>query len=457
MKVGETITLDCVELDDEGAAVGGDRGQPGARVHVAGALPGERVDAVVTHLSHHRPEAWARLTAIVAASPARRSPACRAYGDCGGCVLQHLAYEDQVAWKTARVRAVVMAADRGELSVAVDDCVPSPRPLGYRNRSKLAYARGDDGAPVLGAYAPRSHRVVDLVGGCRIAEPPLDAVAADLRAILVGHAVEPYDERTYAGDLRYAVLRANSLGQVLATLVTARADWPAGRTIAHDLRARHPEVVGVIQNVNPSRGNVIYGDDETTLAGQATFEDTIGGVRLRLSSRSFFQANRDVAARAYRAIADAVALTGAERVVDAYAGVGGIALTLAPGAREVIGIEEHAAAVHDAVAGAALNGIANATFVAGDAGERLAQIDGADVVVLNPPRKGCDPAVLGQVTRLGPRAIAYLSCNPETLARDVVQLQRAGFRARAVTPFDMLPHTPQIEALAIFEPRDRPR
>jgi 23S rRNA (uracil1939-C5)-methyltransferase len=308
---------------------------------------------------------------------------------------------------------------------------------------------------VLGAYAPRSHDVVDLAGGCRIAEAPLDDVAVTLHQVLERAGVVPYDERTGTGDLRHAVLRVNHQGLVLVTLVTARRDWAAGAAVATALRAARPEVTGVVQNVNPSRGNAIYGPQDHLLDGEATLEESIDGVRLRLSPRAFLQANRDVAALAYRAIAGAARLTGTETVVDAYAGVGGIALTLAPRARAVVGIEEHAAAVDDAAISAARNGATNARFVAGDVAPRLRELVEAalraDVVVLNPPRKGCATAVLEQVLSLAPRTIAYLSCDPATLARDLGWLARHRYLTTSLTPFDMLPHTPHIEVLAVME------
>jgi len=326
------VTVTCDELDDEGAATGEVRdGDVAVRVHIAGALPGETVVAAIDHRSPHRPEAWASLRELAAPSPHRRPPACRAYGPCGGCVLEHLAYDEQLSWKTARVRAIA-AAEPALRDVPVDACVAAPRPLGYRNRSKLACARGRDGALLLGAYAPRSHAMVDLVGGCRIAEPPLDDVAVVVRDVLAQAAVVPYDERTQTGDLRHVVLRVNHRGEVLVALITARRAWAEGPAVAAALRAARPEVIGVVQNVNPSRGNAIYGAEDLSLSGTPTLEDEIDGVRLRLSPRAFLQANRDVAALAYRAIAAAARLTGSETIVDAYAGVGGIALTLGPGA-----------------------------------------------------------------------------------------------------------------------------
>jgi 23S rRNA (uracil1939-C5)-methyltransferase len=431
----------------------------GRRVHVAGALPGERVGGVVEHVSRQSGGAWARLQTIEAESPARRPPACPAFGACGGCVLQHLAYEAQLAWKRERV-ARALRAYPALADVTVDPCVASPRPLGYRNRSKLVVARREEGRAddglVLGAFAPRSHDVVD-VAGCRIAEPPLDETAAALRSLLDEAGVRAYHERTLTGDLRHVVLRANHQGRVLAVWVVVRS-LPDGVELARRFRAARPEVIGVVEHENWSRGNAIFSDaggaNERLLDGAGEIEEQVEvagqPVRLVLAPGAFFQANRNVAALAYAAIADALAIQPTERVVDAYCGVGGIALTLARGAAEVIGIESHAGAVAGATASAALNGIANARFIAGDAAQALAQIGRADVMVLNPPRKGCAPEVLVAIASLAPRAIAYLSCDPETLARDLALLATHGYRARAVTPFDMLPHTPHVEALAVL-------
>ena len=458
MRPGDRVALTCDDLDDDGAGVG----ESGAhRVHLAGALPGERVRGVVEHVSRQSGAAWARLETVDAPSPARRPPACPAFGACGGCVLQHLAYDAQLAWKRGRVaRALAAYPALGDLKV--DTCVASPHPLGYRNRSKLVVARREEGRPddglVLGAFAPRSHDVVDLAG-CRIAEPPLDETAAALRALLDEAGVRAYHEQTLTGDLRHVVLRANHEGRVLAVWVVARP-LPDGVALAKRFRAARPEVIGVVEHENRSRGNAIFsdaeGDHERLLDGVGEIEDQVDvagrPVRLLLAPGAFFQANREVAALAYTAIADALAIQPIERVVDAYCGVGGIALTLARGAAEVIGIESHAGAVTGATASARLNGITNARFVAGDAAQTLGQLDRADVVVLNPPRKGCAPEVLAEIARLGPRAIAYLSCDPDTLARDLALLGAHGYRARAVTPFDMLPHTPHVEALAILVP-----
>jgi 23S rRNA (uracil1939-C5)-methyltransferase len=464
VRKGDRLELVCLLLDAEGAGLAE---HEGVRVHVAGALPGEQVTVEVAHVSAHRPDAWGELRRLDSPSAARVAPACPAYGECGGCVLEHLAYGEQLAFKRDRVAHELLPRVS---RVTVEECVASPRPLGYRNRSKLVYAaaptigaiapkhgalapkHGAVAPNVLGAYAPRSHRVVDLAG-CRVAEEPLDAVAGALAALLATHHVRPYDERSAEGDLRYAILRVNHLGEVLATLVTAAPDWPAGPALARALIAERPEVVGVVHNVNASRGNALYGTEEHALAGKATLTDKVGSAFVHLSPTAFFQVNRGLAERLYADALAAAALTGTERVVDCYSGVGGLALTLAPRAGEVIGIEEHPAAVADAQASAQLNHATRTRFVCGDAAARLAELDAADVVVLNPPRKGCAPEVLAEVVRLAPRAVLYVSCAPDTLARDLALLDERGYFTEHVRPYDMLPQTPHIEALALITRR----
>jgi 23S rRNA (uracil1939-C5)-methyltransferase len=446
LRAGDAVTLGCDDLDDEGAGVGT---HDGLRVHVAAALPGERVSATLLHVSTHRPEAWARLDQIEAPSPSRRAHACAAFGSCGGCVLQHLDVGAQLAWKAARLSGA-LAAHPTLAGVTVAEGVPSPRALGYRNRAKLVCARGADGDVVLGAYAPRSHDVIDL-RGCRVTEATLEETADELRRLLTTAGVAPYDERTFTGDLRHVVLRSNHAGQVLAILVVARPGLPGVAALARALRAARPGVAGVVENVNRTRGNVIFGAEDRVLEGEGALEERVGEVRLRLSPRAFFQANREVAALAYAAIARELAVRPGERVVDAYGGVGGIGLTLARAGAEVLGIEEHDGATSDATASAALNGLPNARFVTGDVAVRLREVERADVVVLNPPRKGCAPSALAEVARLRPRAVAYLSCDPDTLARDLAALVERGYRVRSVTPFDMMPHTPHVEALAVLD------
>jgi 23S rRNA (uracil1939-C5)-methyltransferase len=455
LRSGEEVEIEGAGLDERGAGVVelGDH-----RVHVAGLLPGERGRATIEHVSVHRVEgrrpAWARLDTLLVSSPDRVAPVCPAHGPCGGCPLQHLEYAAQVRWKGARVKEA-LSHHPSLAGVPVAACVPSARVLGYRNQAKYVYGRDQaSGRLVLGAYLPRSHDLVDLAG-CQVVEPVLDQVAHVLRDLLDARGVAPFDEVRRTGLLRYVVLRANSAGAVLVALVAAR-EWPEAAGLASELQARAAAVSGVVLNVNAAPGNTLFGDEERTLAGRPNLEDEIGPVRVELASRSFFQLNRETAGRAYQDLQRAVAALGpVGRAVDAYAGAGGIAFCLAPLVSQVVAIEENAAATAAAAAFAQRRGLP-VRFETADAALALERIPDADVVVLNPPRGGCAPEVLAAVARLRPRLVAYLSCHPGTLGRDLDLLQRLGLSAREVLPYDMLPHTPHVEALALLAPTDVP-
>jgi 23S rRNA (uracil1939-C5)-methyltransferase len=291
--------------------------------------------------------------------------------------------------------------------------------------------------------------VVDLAG-CQVVEPVLDEARQALLDALVAYAVQPFDEILRTGVLRYGVLRATESGQVMATLVTARCDWAAAKAVALALCQRCPAVTSVILNVNESSGNALFGEQERVLVGQPSVEDTLAGVRVRLSSRSFFQANRQVASRIYRDIVAALP-PGIARAVDVYAGACGIALSLAARVGDVVAIEENPMATQAAAEFLAEHGAdtGRVRVVTGDAARCLADISDAGFVVLNPPRKGCSPEVLAAVTRLRPQTLAYLSCDPRTLARDLAVLAAAGAQVVRVTPYDMMPHTPHVETLAL--------
>jgi len=454
-RTGDEIEVTAGRLDDLGAALAEIVGGPDIlRVHVAGALPGERVAARLEHVSVHTRagarEAWATLVSVNEPSPDRVQPTCPQSGVCGGCALMSLAYPAQLAWKHGQV-AQQLAKDPALASAPIDACVASPVTTGYRNQAKYVYGRTQPGArPVLGAFARRGHEVVDLAG-CRVVEPVLDEARAALLGILRDKDVEPFDEIRRTSALRYVVMRANGLGKVMVTLVSARADWQQGKEVADAFAAACPAVISVVLNLNASAGNTIFGEEERLLLGQATLEDCIGEVSVRLDSRSFFQTNRGVASMIYRDLVAAVP-RGVVRAVDVYSGAAPIALSLAPVAAEVLAIEENSDATRAAAAFIAEHGgvAGRVRMVTGDAARCLAEIGAADLVVVNPPRKGCAEAVLAAIVRLRPRLLAYLSCDPETLARDLAGIVAAGAHITRITPYDMMPHTPHVETLALL-------
>jgi 23S rRNA (uracil1939-C5)-methyltransferase len=451
---GDPVDLVIDGLDEQGAGTGTvDQASPPLRVHVAGALPGERVAVRLAHVSAHAGgpvrQAWAQLVSVTQPSPDRVDVACPAHGSCGGCALMALAYPAQLAGKRRRVLAQ-LARYPALAGLAVDETVPSPARLGYRNHAKYVHGRcTPGGSPALGGYAPRSHRLVDLAG-CRVVVPVLDEIRGTLLELLDAHAVEPFDERLRTGVLRYVVMHANEASRVLVTLVAGRPEGQLAEALAQALAARCPAVAGVVLNLNATAGNRILGENERLLWGAASLDDRVGEARVRLSSRSFFQANREVAGLIQRAIL--AALPGRlARAVDVYAGAAPFALALAPFADEVIAIEENPAASATAAAFLAEQGATErrVRMVTDDAAAGLAAVGTADVVVLDPPRKGCTTEVLAAAVGLRPALLAYVSCDPGSLARDLDLLVSAGGRVARITPFDMMPHTPHVEALAL--------
>ena len=441
-------------LDNAGAGVAE---ADGRRVHVAGALPGETVTAAVVHRSVHGRDAWADLHQIVVPSSERVAPVCPAQGRCGGCVLQHLAPAGQLAWKRQLVQTAFDATPAKLRLPIIGDCVPSPTNLGYRNQAKYVVGRDAGGRMILGAYAPRSHDVIDLAG-CRLGEPPQDAVAAQLRSLLERHVVEPFDERSRRGLLRYVVIRTNDAGQVLVALVTGRPEFAAGIVIAQALAAAIPAVVSVVHEINESTGNAIFAratpttTPAHTLLGTGGLTERFGAVEVTIGARAFLQLNRGVARAAYAAIRAALAPTPITRLFDLYAGVGAIAFSLADLAREIVAVEENPAATAAGAEAATQAGLSQVRFVTGQVAATMASLGPADAVVLNPPRAGAGVQVCAAIVALRPQAVAYLSCNPATLASDLAALTAGDpeLTIESIRPFDMLPHTTHVETLVII-------
>jgi 23S rRNA (uracil1939-C5)-methyltransferase len=447
------LAVQPTRLDERGAGVALVEGM---EVHVAGVLPGEEARVAIEHVSPHAGpggarQAWARTLELVRPSPERVQPACPAYGACGACLLQHLAYPAQLRWKREQV-AAALAPVAAPGWPEPEPCVPSPRVLGYRNQGKYVYGlRPGEGRPLLGAYAPRSHRLVDLQG-CQLVEAVIDQTAGEIRDRLVASGVPPFDEHRRTGLLRGCVLRSNRRGQVLAALVTGRRVWTEGPALARALRAEQPQLVGVVWNINETTGNAVFGEEDVLLDGEPTLTEELAGIAVQVAPRAFLQLNPAVAARIYDQVAQAAAgLPRIDRTVELYAGLGAMSFAVAPLAREVVAVEENPQAVAAGGQAARAAGLDGLRFVAADAARGLAGIDRADLVIVNPPRAGLAADVAGGVAALAPRLCAYLSCNPVSLARDLARLASGGLRPARITPFDMLPHTPHVETLVLLE------
>jgi 23S rRNA (uracil1939-C5)-methyltransferase len=422
-------------------------------------LPGEAAEIAIDHVSPHKPEAWGRVVRRIGnPSPDRVEPACPAFGRCGGCIWQHLAYPAQLELKKSRVRVAV--SDIGTLGgggVPITDVRASPSPLGYRNKGK--YVVGQSGGHVvLGAYAPRSHHVIDTLG-CRVVAPVIDEVATWVRGAVESAGILVYDESNRSGELRYVVVREAAGDVMVALIVTSTAPRSKLETVANAL-SKHPAVRGLVAIVNDRRDGAIVpsGVSAQVLFGHGHLVEELAGVKVAVGAGEFVQVNRAQAHAMYARATELVvegraditpALDGV-RVVDLFAGLGGFGLHLARAGAEVVAVEIDREAVAGLRRAAERAGL-RLTPVAADASEVSAEIRAQlgrpDVVVVNPPRKGLGEATRGLLVDLAAPTIIYVSCGPESLHRDLIALRDHGWKPDHVEPFDLMPGTPQVETL----------
>ena len=365
---------------------------------------------------------------------------------CGGCPLLALPYPEQTAKKQARVSTLL-----GHY-VPVEPLRAMREPWHYRNKAIATFAM-QRGKLVLGLYAEGSHRVLPGCN-CLLQNKALNQTLAAILDAARACRWTAYDEDRGTGLLRHTVLRSSADGKVLVTLVTPGPELPGSKNFCAAMRKKAPRVVSIVQNINPTRTSAVLGNREKTLYGPGFVLDTLCGTQFAISSRSFYQVNRTQTEVLYKKALELAKLTGRETVVDAYCGIGTIGLCAAPQAKQVIGVERNPAAVKDAAANARRNKIANAHFVCADATEWMTAAAGEglrpDVVFLDPPRAGSTPECIAAVNKMKPRRVVYVSCDPETLARDVAAFTRLGWRAAKFFPVDLFPQTRHVETVCLL-------
>ena len=365
---------------------------------------------------------------------------------CGGCPLLALPYREQLAQKQARLQELLggFAPVKAVQGMA--------EPLHYRNKAIASFAT-QRGKLVCGLYAEGTHRVLPGAD-CLLQEEILNKTLAAVLDAARACRWTAYDEDRGTGLLRHTVLRSSGDGKVLVTLVTPGPDLPGSKNFCTALRKKAPWVVSIVQNINPTRSSAVLGNREKTLYGPGFVLDTLCGTQFAISSRSFYQVNRTQTEVLYKKALELAKLTGRETVIDAYCGIGTIGLCAAPLAKQVIGVESNPAAVKDAAANARRNKIANARFVCADATEWMAAAAGEglhpDVVFLDPPRAGSTPECIAAVNKMKPHRVVYVSCDPETLARDVAAFTRLGWRAAKFCPVDLFPQTKHVETVVLL-------
>ena len=374
--------------------------------------------------------------------------ACKAAKKCGGCQYQGIPYEKQLQDKQKAVRQLMQPFCKTAGITGMKD------PYHYRNKVHAVFARKKDGTIISGVYEEGTHRVV-LVETCQIEDEKADAIINDIRGLLKSFKIKIYNEDTGYGLLRHVLIRRGfSTGEIMVVLVLGSPVMPSKNNFVKALRKLHPEITTVVLNVNDKRTSMVLGDRETTIYGKGYIEDVLCGLRFRISSKSFYQINPVQTEKLYGKAMELAGLSGTERVIDAYCGIGTIGMVAAKFAKEVIGVELNPDAVRDAVKNAKHNQMKNIRFYQEDAGrfmEKMAALgEKADVVFMDPPRSGSTEQFMKSVVTLAPKKIVYISCDPQTQARDLKYLTRYGYKAMGAYPYDMFPFTKHAENIVLL-------
>jgi len=444
------LTITGMTLQGDGIARHG-----GVPVFVPGTCPGDTVKTLI--LKARSNCAFGKSLEILTPSPQRIDPQCEAFPRCGGCAFRHIPYEEELAVKQREARETLRRI--GAVELEPEPILGASNPERYRNKALLP-VQMEQGRVRAGYYARHSHRVV-YSEDCRLQPGLFNHLARTVCAWAQETGCGIYDEATHRGLLRHIYLRQSQDNQqVLVCLVINGQGVPRADLLIARLRRECPAVKGILLSHNREDTNVVLGPEETLLWGAGHITENLCGLEFTLSPRSFFQVNPAQAGRLYRlageyaALSEESVLTGNERVLDLYCGTGTIGLTMARGCAELVGVEAVPQAVEDARRNAARNGISNARFLCMDAAQAAAKLAGEgwrpDVVLLDPPRRGCEPALLRTVAGMAPSRVVYISCGPATLARDLKLLRELGYEAMRITPVDMFPRTGHVEIIALL-------
>ena len=397
--------------------------------------------------------AYGRLEELVSPSADRMEPDCPCFAQCGGCCYRHITYEAELGIKAARVQDALTRIG-GFRSLPVRPILGADSRDGYRNKALLPLGTKKDGSLSMGFYAVNSHRIVDCEE-CRLQPEEFNRAMGAFRQWEAAYGDPVYDEATHSGRMRRLYLRKGEMtGQILACVVVNGNGLHHETELVQALKQAVPGLSSVVINSNRERTNVALGQKCRTIYGMDTIEDTLCGLRFKLSPLSFYQVNRTQAERLYEVAARYAGLTGQELLLDLYCGAGTIGLSMAGMARRLLGVEIVPQAVENARENARLNGIENAEFFCGDAGEAAQMLaergERPDVIVLDPPRKGCSPDLVRTVAEFGPKRIVYVSCDPATLARDLKLFAELGYPPVEAAPVDMFPGTAHVETVVLL-------
>ena len=373
---------------------------------------------------------------------------CPIYKKCGGCQLRNLSYEEQLSLKQSKIIKLIGRYCH------VDEIIGMENPYNYRNKVQAAFGMTRGGKIISGVYQSKSHRIV-CVDECRLEDKKADEIIVTIRNMMKHYRMLPYNEDTGVGFLRHVLVkRGFTSGEIMVVLVTGTSVFPCKNDFIKELLRLHPEITTIVQNINNKFTSMVLGEKETVIYGNGYIEDVLCGKRFRISPKSFYQINPVQTEVLYGKAVEFALLTGKEKVIDAYCGIGTIGIVASDKAGEVIGCELNADAVADARVNAKINGVENIKFFCADAGEFMLGMKEAgekcDVLFMDPPRAGSDKRFLSSAVSLSPDRIVYISCNPETQQRDLFYLTKNGYKVKKIQPVDMFPFTNHVETVVLL-------
>ena len=461
MKKNDVFEIEITGLGKDGEGIGHFNGQT---FFISGSLPGDVVMASATKLK--KTYGYARILDIIQPSADRVESVCPVSDRCGGCSLLNYSYSAQLRMKDALVEDDLVRIggfDRAFIEKIKEPVIGMENPLRYRNKAQIPVGERSDGKIVTGFYARHSHRIVEPDGktGCMIGSPDNEEITHAVKSWMYENRIHSYDETTGKGLVRHILIRHGvHTGQVMVCLVINGRSIPAADNLVDRLTAACPDITSICININKNKGNAILGERTECIWGEPTITDRVGDISFDISAKSFFQVNPVQMERLYSRALEYADLKGNENVYDLYSGIGTISLFLARKAGHVTGVEVVPDAVKDAVRNARLNGFSNTNFYTGRTEDVLpklvAQGRPADVIVLDPPRKGAEKEVLDTILSVAPSKIVYVSCDPATLARDLKILCSGGlYELKKYTSVDQFPETMHVESVVLMSRVDK--
>jgi 23S rRNA (uracil1939-C5)-methyltransferase len=445
VKKNEIYDVEITSITHNGLGVGKIDNFP---IFIKNALPGESISVKVIAIKKNF--AVGKVIEIYQENEFRVKPKCSIYKDCGGCNLQHLSYLGQLKIKKDLVKEQFKRI--GKLDVEVNDCIGMENSFRYRNKTQVPFGTVNNKI-VAGFYKENTHEIIDMPG-CDIQDEIMDNIISYMKKIAVKYEIIPYNEELNIGNLRHVIVRKGYItNEYMITLVTKDNDITNYEKIVNELINEFPLVKSIIQNINPLKTNTIMGDKQRVLYGEEYIFDYIGDVKFAISSRSFYQVNPVQTKKLYDIILEYAKLTGQETIIDAYCGIGTIGLYLSQQAKAIYGVEIVPDAIKDAKLNARLNNFNNAHYEVGKAEEVIKKWQkeniNPDIIIVDPPRKGCDKTFLDTVINMKIPKFIYVSCDPATLARDINTLS-AHYNILEIQPVDMFPQTMHVETVVLM-------